>query len=476
MPFLREKAQSVANQSTTRVRSTLTPAERFAFRNLKRAPEPAAKQGAQPDAATDPLNVDSQRILDIFTSSIKAHQANQQTQRESRPTPERSREPKIMSAIPEVGLEQENDWRSFKPTSESSLIDEGKQALELAATEVRAGAADADLDRIAQKRMAGYAATFSRAIESTRVRGDVALWRALEEQVWPMIHHLKPEGKATATEKDAANRVLPLAKILSDLRGHQPDSSSSSSRSSSSSETNTANNVNNPAGIQPPSSAQSTPLPSTASPRSLALNLITRLYPACTLLALRLFATHFPTSPYTSTLIPRLRALGPASYVLAANIHLYNTLLSVRWKSHSSLREIASLLAEMERGGVEFDRGTHAFLAAIAHDRARDTRLREDDGDDDGLEPVVGGDGGRAQVWWKRPEQEKWFAIVEYWKDLIARRLDAKGEGVVYREGPSEHGGAGAGVAIGLMENEEGGRGGRRERRAGQIGERAIWL
>ena len=168
-------------------------------------------------------------------------------------------------------------------------------------------------------------------------------------------------------------------------------------------------------------------------PKVSALEILTRLYPSILLLTLRHLVKSHPLSLQTHRLLPLVRQLGPTSYILGATTPFYNTHLLLRWKVYSSLSEVCGILVEMERGAVEFDRGTAKLLREISEERAAD--LHDSFSVQDDEQPQQRQQ-ARGKGWWLMPEQQAWWPKVEEWRAVIARRLEEKGLGEVLREGP----------------------------------------
>lgn len=82
----------------------------------------------------------------------------------------------------------------------------------------------------------------------------------------------------------------------------------------------------------------------------------------------------------------------------------------------------------MERGGVDFDRGTLRMLRGVGEERERNLRTDADDNE----EPL----GRRGAEWWLKGEQVRWWGRVAERTGIIAKRLEEKGMGEVLREGP----------------------------------------
>ncbi|KJR87545.1 uncharacterized protein SPSK_01641 [Sporothrix schenckii 1099-18] len=92
------------------------------------------------------------------------------------------------------------------------------------------------------------------------------------------------------------------------------------------------------------------------------------LYPALLLHGQRLLDSHFrggTTSPLALAVLPRVKALGLASYVLGASTPLYNHLLGIRWLRQGDATAVFALLSEMQRAGLPFDQGTLNLVKSI---------------------------------------------------------------------------------------------------------------
>ena len=230
---------------------------------------------------------------------------------------------------------------------------------------------------ICREAMIKISNSFKRAIDD---EGAIGLWNACLSDVFPMIEILK---KSFRNEKTISQKEL-----------------------------------NNSATEKPSPSPSILAIPPYIPP----LYVISRVYPAALLLALRLFVKHFPTSSLPLALLPEIRSNGATSYVLGASVHFYNTLLSLRWDIYSDLQSIDNLLREMERNGIEFDLGTWEVLAKIGNERSEDLEGKQI----------------RGKTWWERPTQEKWYQKVGgEWKGVIAEQLQEQGIGVTTREDDS---------------------------------------
>jgi hypothetical protein len=145
----------------------------------------------------------------------------------------------------------------------------------------------------------------------------------------------------------------------------------------------------------------------------------TTLYPALTLLTLRLLTSSFPTTPFPLTLYTTLKSLSPQSRILALNVHFYNTLLTHTWTIYSSLQEITALLAEMQTSGIDFNGDTYNLIRSIEEERWTQFNT---------------GDGDRGKEWWLRAEQVRRFGGLMEWKQIVAVRLQEQGMGHLLAE------------------------------------------
>ncbi|CAK7270424.1 hypothetical protein SEPCBS119000_004084 [Sporothrix epigloea] len=92
------------------------------------------------------------------------------------------------------------------------------------------------------------------------------------------------------------------------------------------------------------------------------------LYPALLLHAQRLLESHFAggtVSPLAFAVLPYVKKLGLASYVLGASTPLYNHLLHMRWRRQGDAPAVFALLQEMQRAGLVFDAATLAIVKSI---------------------------------------------------------------------------------------------------------------
>lgn len=190
---------------------------------------------------------------------------------------------------------------------------------------------------------------------------DLAVWHALEKDVFPLVTLLQSQRFPLSMD--------PSQRSLSSL----------------------------PADLLP-SSISSAPLDIPLFP------LITILYPAATLLALRTYTAHFPASQLALSLLPKIRSLGPVSYLLAANTHFYNTLMYLQWAVYSDVNAINLLLNEMKRNGAEFDQASLNLVEGII--REREQTFTDD-------QP---GNTFRGRDWWQMKRQDDAFRrIMRKW-------------------------------------------------------------
>jgi hypothetical protein len=87
------------------------------------------------------------------------------------------------------------------------------------------------------------------------------------------------------------------------------------------------------------------------------------LYPLLLLKGLRLLDKAFEKpSALTLSVLPRVKELGLASYVLGASMPFYNTLMGIYWYRYGDVSAVFNLLEEMRRAGLSFDEDSLEIL------------------------------------------------------------------------------------------------------------------
>jgi hypothetical protein len=87
------------------------------------------------------------------------------------------------------------------------------------------------------------------------------------------------------------------------------------------------------------------------------------LYPLLLLKGLRLLDKAFERpSALALSVLPRVKELGLASYVLGASTPLYNTLMGIYWYRYGDVSAVFNLLEEMRRAGLSFDEDSLEIL------------------------------------------------------------------------------------------------------------------
>ena len=103
-----------------------------------------------------------------------------------------------------------------------------------------------------------------------------------------------------------------------------------------------------------------------AQDAKLPLHIYGPLYPSFLHTALRTFNLNFGTmSPYALQILPRVKALGPASYVLGVSTPFFNELIRITWKRLGDPGAVFDLLEEMRSAGLSFDDETVATVRAV---------------------------------------------------------------------------------------------------------------
>ncbi|KAK4097038.1 hypothetical protein N658DRAFT_500912 [Parathielavia hyrcaniae] len=98
----------------------------------------------------------------------------------------------------------------------------------------------------------------------------------------------------------------------------------------------------------------------------LPLHIYGPLYPAYLLNALRILDTQFArSSPLALHILPRVKELGPASFVLGVSTPFYNELARILWSRYGDPTAVFNLLEEMRSAGLFTDEGTRALVHQI---------------------------------------------------------------------------------------------------------------
>lgn len=137
------------------------------------------------------------------------------------------------------------------------------------------------------------------------------------------------------------------------------------------------------------------------------------LYPLLLLKGLRLLDKTFEkSSPLALSVLPRVKELGLASYVLGASTPLYNTLMSIYWYRYGDVNAVFNLLEEMRRAGLSFDEDSLQIL----HDM------------DDTMVPYSEGESGPfVKELAAMPEYEAVFdSRFSHWESIIQGAIDEK--------------------------------------------------
>ena len=276
------------------------------------------------------------------------------------------------------------------------------------------------------KKVAELDERFKEAIVNNKMDGDYRIWSICLKSISPMVKQLEESLKVTGTKKtrparNKAEEGDTAAAITTEQETTQP-----ASISGHLAETTTASA---PPSTDPELTPPPGPVLPDLPPFIPPLYIISRLYPASLLLALRYLMTHYPSSPLSLALLPQIRALGPTSYVLGASVHFYNLLLRHTWDTYSDLRGMDGLLSEMARNGIEFDTGTWEVLEEVGHSRLA------------AFEGPAATAAERRKEWWERGEQRWGFERWKAWRTVVTRMLRERGLVIrVAEENGSEEG------------------------------------
>ena len=132
-------------------------------------------------------------------------------------------------------------------------------------------------------------------------------------------------------------------------------------------------------------------------------------FPHHVLYATRRLRSSFPTSPLPLCILPQIKALGRAAYMLCATTALYTTLIRTAWIQYGSYEAVDELLTEMDNNGIEFDFATLKMLEEI---------LEEAENARSGAYGML-----MKEVWQMERYAETKKRLAE-WKDVVMGRLN----------------------------------------------------
>ncbi|KAK4179571.1 hypothetical protein QBC36DRAFT_308119 [Triangularia setosa] len=337
-------------------RSTITPAERDAFKAIfeeiaaKQAPslpedlsslEPTQKNWPQSDVSSDsPAQPSATETIDIIMQDAADVQSRSKRKIQH---PYGRRHPMTQAA-------NTKDWSKALLRFPPSLRDAARRALNITegkdfpvasadeCPETASSRFGADPDMVLNPLAKSVQHEALRRAERMRVekmmqatKTDFELWDILEKEVFPMVARFgldKPEPSAleidTTTKKQKGKKAAAAATT--------------------------------------PSSEDAT-----GGDDKFPLHIYGPLYPRYLLAALRLFHQKFAhPSPLAMNMLPRIKELGPASYVLGASTPFYNELVRILWYRHGNAEGVLNMFEEMRKAGILCDTDSLKVLNAIS--------------------------------------------------------------------------------------------------------------
>ena len=362
--------------------STLTGHERKVFQKLYQMPGVKGQQDAAPsldDHNNRSLEIEGlegtgdETLEDIFQQAIrgpdskavdKRSAAQRSEDSQARPMSRRFRKSEKFSTI---------KWYNFSDAGR------GNKSLDMVPEQ---GAGLDDSTRQTVRRVSGR-------LES--VDSDADLWRLLEVEIFDKMRAASEDpsketkeqglGEANATRKgkpsspSKRNRGRPSKKIeMTSMEAQSgPDTSQQSTAKGSSSKGPASESTQAESQSHEPSrSKDSAEASTTNAPGSQPLQALIPIYGPVLLHSARLFRTLFPRSPYAMAVIPKIKELGPISYVLGASTDLYNEILYLMWVYHRDLNGCAQLMEEMVSRGLIPNRRTVAVFEDAVRIRRRE--------------------------------------------------------------------------------------------------------
>ncbi|KAK2609675.1 hypothetical protein N8I77_003165 [Diaporthe amygdali] len=169
-----------------------------------------------------------------------------------------------------------------------------------------------------------------------QAENDFALWDVVEKEVFPLVKKLGISNTQSLPE--------PSPKAKKAKRVKKKKAVANEEESPASAE----------AAAQAPAKAE------------LSMDIYGPIYPMLLLDALHLLDKKFSRpSPLVFSLLPRIKQLGLASYVLGVSTPFYNKLISVLWERFGDAGGALSLLEEMRHAGLSFDEETKSVVHQI---------------------------------------------------------------------------------------------------------------
>lgn len=318
-----------------------------------------------------------------------------------RPTDHKTRDPRNGVYRPlKAALETEAD--------EDAKLKEGLQLRNFDAIkedEIARGAFRGETADYVEKELKKISAELHSCIAPKAQSGAFKMWEICQQRILPIVLELnqqveKHDRKEAGEEGVAAENADAVQSETKKIRRKQVTKKDSSPS-------------------EPFASPETKHLAPTFPPDVSPLAGITILYPTLTLLALRLFTTHFPTTPFPLSLYTTLKTTSPQSRILGLNVHFYNTLLRHLWDVYSDLHGLTSTLREMQASGVDFDADTYATIRHAEDERWNEFHAKE---------------GSRGLAWWARPDQVRGWQELVLWKGVIAGKLQEQGMGHLLAE------------------------------------------
>ena len=323
--FVKVKTASVTSakirRSLSNRRSTLTPAEKFAFDKLlekleigasseekivstvreEKRREPQSKQtlssGSEGTELPEISSIFNETLKDIKEGDSQATEAK----KVAKDTP---------SLYPMTELDPfPGEPRNFKIND--ATLSERMDLNRVSHSRL--------IELVVQRESEKIEMALQRAVDEGE--GDSGVWKICEEHMFGMLTQLGVNGGSELIDDPStAGRSVELTDIFkspSDDKGSQASSGI----------------------LQIPPFVPTSPV-------------VSALYSHLLLFTLRLLKTHFPNSPILSQIRPTIKSLGRASVVLGGSTSLYNELITFHWRVCDDLPAVVSLLREMEVTGL----------------------------------------------------------------------------------------------------------------------------
>ncbi|KAK2737233.1 hypothetical protein FQN57_000400 [Myotisia sp. PD_48] len=197
---------------------------------------------------------------------------------------------------------------------------------------------------------------------------DLGIWKICEESVFPMLEQAKLNVAGLEARSPSPLRTPNLLGLTRNHRRARSQVAKTVSITTPETITSTDN-------IGTASTIDTKSGPLNVHPEVPLVLVVTKVYPATLLHALRLLQNKFPMSPTTTRLFEAVRGHGPISFHIGASREFCHEVIDFRWRVYNDLPFIVSFLRDMERNSIDFDQRTLDLVEKISSRRHLETSM-----------------------------------------------------------------------------------------------------